>query len=397
MDLLLTDMALNSFRGTFGSTHGRSYERNKKWAREEATTTTQKLLFGTGSFALHENMSAVCLALSKSYRMPQVLYEIANDLARDELINRQRMGIRLAEAERWGLGFEDWEDGMVFLSLEAYTHPRTIDLVMRVFDAFNWWENDFFEPFKHRRGLLKVLRRLRLLPLVARLFAHDITRNTREQVDIYTYRTPDYMLSSAQDYRKGYGGDQQHVWQATLGPNAVCFTTHPARRQGPSPNYWTGSGSLPRVAQVKNTVIVIYDINTRPGLYLTHRLRFTHAWLPRDQFDEVLEREDWIFARRGEATLRRLADSQPEFFDDLVSIFSGERIDGHLDSDVALVLYPLPRLPVLICYWQPEDGLESRLQIFFDQSADRQLGIRSIYSLAVGLVMMFEKIAHRHL
>jgi hypothetical protein len=43
----------------------------------------------------------------------------------------------------------------------------------------------------------------------------------------------------------------------------------------------------------------VYNVDTRPGLYLTHRLRFTHAWLPRDQFDEVLEQEGWIFARRG--------------------------------------------------------------------------------------------------
>ena len=147
------------------------------------------------------------------------------------------------------------------------------------------------------------------------------------------------------------------------------------------------------------------DCHTHPGLVIPLLEHIIEAkdqppmgrWLAFRELGGEASAMSPLFARRGEATLRRLADSQPEFFDDLVSIFSGERIDGHLDSDVALVLYPLPRLPVLICYWQPEDGLESRLQIFFDQSADRQLGIRSIYSLAVGLVMMFEKIAHRHL
>jgi hypothetical protein len=302
-DLLLCDVALNSFHGTFGSTHGRSYERSKKWTVQESTADTQKLLFGMGVFSAADNMGAVCLALSERYRMPRAIYEIANDLERGEMINRQRMGIRVAEAGRWGLGFHDFEDGMVFLSLEAYAHPRTICLVMDMFDAYRWWDNAFFRPFKARRGLIDAVRRLGLLPLVARLFERDITRNTREEVNITTYRTPDYMLSSAQDYRKGYGGDQQHVWQATLGPNAVCFTTHPVRREDGSPSYWTGSGSLPRVAQVRNVVIAIYDISTRPGLYVTNRLRFTHAWLPRDQFDEVVERDGWVFARRGEGYL----------------------------------------------------------------------------------------------
>lgn len=303
LDLLLYDMALNSFRGTFGSTHGRSYERGKKWAAAEATADTQKLLFGMGTFSLSENMSAVCLALSQRYRMPQVIYKVANDLNRLEMVDRQRMGIRLDEAERWGLGFDEFEDGMVYLSLEAYAHPRTINLIICMFDAFNWWQNAFFEPFKARQGLIQWGQRLGLLPLVARLAERDLTRNTREEVNTYTYRTPDYMLSSAQDYRPGYGGDQQHVWQATLGLDSVCFTTHPARRQGPSPNYWTGSGSLPRAAQVENVVIAIYRVDTRPSLYVTHRLLFTHAWLPRDRFDEVAERDGWIFARRGDGYL----------------------------------------------------------------------------------------------
>jgi hypothetical protein len=71
------------------------------------------------------------------------------------------------------------------------------------------------------------------------------------------------MLSTAQDYRPGYGGNQHHIWQATLGPNAVCFTTYPAnsRRNGSSPNYWTGSGTLPRVAQVEDVVIAVYKVS----------------------------------------------------------------------------------------------------------------------------------------
>ncbi|MGD8398440.1 MAG: hypothetical protein PVG11_06250 [Anaerolineae bacterium] len=303
LDVLLFDVALNSFRGVMGSTHGRSYEPGKKWLTEEPMADTSKLLFGTGLFALRENMSAPCLALSPRYRPPPVLWAVANDLTRPEMANRQRMGIRVNEAARWGIGFDDLEDGMVLLSLEAYAHPKTIALFTRMLDAYGWWENPFFEAFAARRRQLERLRRLGLLPWVARLFERDVARNTREEVNTYTYRTPDYLLSSAQDYRAGYGGDQQHVWQATLGPDAMCFTTHPAHLENGSPGYWTGSGSLPRVAQVENVVIAIYNISTRPGLYLSNRLLFTHAWLPRDHFDEVVEQAGWILARHGDGYL----------------------------------------------------------------------------------------------
>jgi hypothetical protein len=306
IDLILADMALHSFKGIFGSTHGRSYEPAKKWSPREGTASTHKLLFGTGNFSNADNMSAACLTLSPNYRLPQVLYDIANDEEQPETITRQRMGIRLEDASRWGLSFESLEDGMVYLSLEAYTHPLTIPLVMRMFDSYNWWQNSFFAPFHPYRRFLNTLRWMRLLPVLARLAEKDVTRNTRTEVNIYTYRTPDGMLSSAQDHRPGYGGDQQHVWQATLGPGAVCFTTHPARHSDASPGYWTGSGSLPRVGQVRNVLVAIYDIDTRPGLYLTHRMLFTHAWLPRERFDQVLEKDGWIFAKkdRGYLALR---------------------------------------------------------------------------------------------
>ncbi|MFA6245053.1 MAG: hypothetical protein WC655_29180, partial [Candidatus Hydrogenedentales bacterium] len=221
----------------------------------------------------------------------------------DEYLNRQRMGIRIADAKRWGLGFKDPEDGMLWFTMEAYAHPKTINLTLKMLDSFNWWQNSFFEPFESKRPLIRTLRPLGLMPFVACTNAQDLGRNIREQVDIYTYRTPDYMLSTAQDYRKGRGGDQQHIWQATLGPDAVCFTTHPTRERKITPNYWTGYGTLPRAAQVKNVVIEIYKIDSGGGLYISNDFFFTHAWLPRKKFDEVIEREGWVFARKGDAYL----------------------------------------------------------------------------------------------
>jgi hypothetical protein len=271
IDLLLLDMALNSFRGVFGSTHGRSYENTKKWADNEGTTDTSKLLFGLGVYSQFDNMSAAAFVLSR-YQMPPVIEAIARDVA-TPCVNRQRMGIQLDEMECWGIHPDNFEDGMLYLTLEAYLHPRTIANTLRMFDTCNWWENSFLDAFKPYRGLLRLLGALGALPTLARYLERDICRNTREQVDVYTFRTPDYMLSTAQDYRQGYGGDQQHIWQATLGADAVCFTTHPAKMKGVTPNYWAGSGLLPRAAQVKNVAIIIYKIEKIPALYVSTRCR----------------------------------------------------------------------------------------------------------------------------
>jgi len=321
IDLSLFDMVLNSFRGVFGSTHGRSYEQNKKWATLEGTADTAKLIFGTGAFSAYDNMSAAFFALSERYQLPPVLYEIAHDPV--VLENRQRMGHRIQDAERWELTYDDLESAMVFLSNEAYLHPKNANLTIKMFDAFNWWENDFFANFKPYRYLLYALRKLKMLPLLARLLEKDICRNMRQEANIYTYRTPDYMLSTVQDYRPGYGGDQQHIWQATLGPDAVCFTTHPVQRSDGTPDYWTGSGTLPRVAQIKNVVIAVYHISKTPGLYLTNNLFYTHAWLANDQFDDLIEHDNWIFARKDGGYLG-LCSQQAYFWNEISPLRRGE-------------------------------------------------------------------------
>jgi len=104
-----------------------------------------------------------------------------------------------------------------------------------------------------------------------------------------------------------------------------------------------------------------------------------------------------LFVQRGEKPLKKLIDSHSELLGDLISMFSGERADNNLfSSDIALSLYPLPKVPILICYWHPEGDMDSDLNIFFDASAEKHLKIESIFSLGVGLVMMFEKIARKH-
>jgi hypothetical protein len=81
---------------------------------------------------------------------------------------------------------------------------------------------------------------------------------------------------------------------------------------------------------------------------------------------------------------------------DLIDLFSGERSVNLFGADVSLVLFPLPRIPVLICYWEPEEGMDSSLHVFFDSTATDHLSAAWVHSLCAGLVEMFAKIALKH-
>ena len=302
LDLMFLDMALNSYEGIFGSTHGRSYGAEKQNALVESTSDTQKLFFGMGIFSGADNMSAVSFALSGNYRLPKVIFDIAVDTVK-EMENKQRMSINIVESKKWGLDPEKPADMMTLLSLEAYSHRKTFKGFINLLDIYRWWENQFFIEFANKKWLVKLLLKTGLYRIAARYFEKDMTRNTREEVNTYSYRTKDYMISSAQDYRKGYGGDQQHIWQATLSPKTVCFTTHPGHREDSSAGYWVGSGTLPRVGQVKNVLMAVYKVSKKKGIYMTNELFFTHAFFPRHEFDIVDEYGGWIFGKKENAYL----------------------------------------------------------------------------------------------
>ncbi|MBN2391543.1 MAG: hypothetical protein JXR84_12535, partial [Anaerolineae bacterium] len=129
----------------------------------------------------------------------------------------------------------------------------------------------------------------------------DNDAHEARSVNKVTYRTPDYLLGSAQDYRPGAPGTREHIWQATLGPGAIVYTNHPANSgttEAHAPGFWRGNGILPRVAQWKDTLIAVYNLPDDDWM------GFTHAYFPTAAFDAYCVREDaqghpWAFAQKG--------------------------------------------------------------------------------------------------
>jgi len=103
-----------------------------------------------------------------------------------------------------------------------------------------------------------------------------------------------------------------------------------------------------------------------------------------------------LFKKRGESVLKSLADKFPDFFDDIIHMFDGKSVAQQFESDISVVLHPLPLVPIMICYWKPEDGMESSINVFFDETVDENLGVESAFFLGTGLVQMIEKMALHH-
>ncbi len=118
-------------------------------------------------------------------------------------------------------------------------------------------------------------------------------------------------------------------------------------------------------------------------------------WVP---FRELAGGKTWyrLFGQRCEKPLKRVADTYTDLFDDMIHLFGGNQVARVFDADISVVLHALPKVPLLVCYWRPEEGLESDMHLFFDETAESQLTIESLYMLGTGLTVMFEKLARRH-
>lgn len=229
-DKLLYTLALNSFQGGFGSTHGAASAASITDARMDPTAGISRLLWGVGCWNQHM-AAGYALATSLKYVCSPVHQMIALDRP-----------VELWARERHIVGWCDTSDGS----------------------------------------------------------AAD------QEINKVTYKTPDYMLCSAQDYRAGAAGSVEHIWQATLGPSAVIFVNHPRclnQKDAYHANFWRGNGVLPRVAQWRDLLIALYQLPADDWL------GYTHAHFPISAFDSYTLRQGWAFACKGSAYIALTASA----------------------------------------------------------------------------------------
>jgi hypothetical protein len=325
LDTLLIDVATHLYRGVFGATHGRSYMKDKYRGPEEDTWNLGQLLFekrGAKGFTSVGDAGATLFARAQRYRLPEVIREAATDRGNSLARTRQsffvdeRGPIEKDPAHPEGHAFDDTEPNFTFWwGLGAQTLWQVVPLTVLNGDRYDLWSTSVLRPFQPLRDILGNPPDMGLAQDLAQGLWPAASAQLMREANTYTFRTPDYMLSTVQDWRKGANAAQVHAWQATLGPDALVFTTHPMNPVQPpsewvgrdegSPGYWTGTASMPRSAQHENVAIHIYSPLYADGgaLGFFDWEALTHAYVPRDQFDEVVRRGKWTFLRKGKGYL----------------------------------------------------------------------------------------------
>lgn len=120
----------------------------------------------------------------------------------------------------------------------------------------------------------------------------------------------------------------------------------------------------------------------------------TGKWTPFRELTGARSRA-LFFEHRCEAPLKKLIEGHTDLFELLFDMFMAQPAEA-FDSDIACVIHPLPKVPLLICYWKPEGGMGSDLSLFWDAGATDNVNVDSLYYLGAGMETMFEKITRTH-
>lgn len=306
LDLLLYDLATQSYQGTFISSSGRMYANGKRYAEKNSMQAVVDSIWDADRWG-REPSERIGMDLNfiyiNNYQVPPVIKAIGEDDQR-ELVIKASTGLNLSELPGENLiGLEDRQIMMQW-GMESFSNDSVVENTVAFMDENNMFSSEFLHDLKHFN--LSLLRKTGALPAVSR-YLNPVTNGTAiQRANTYTYKTPDYMLASAQAYHPGTFGDQQHLWNAILSRSVSVFTTHPAKPLSDkgalagSPGYWVGSGRLPHVVQDKNVVLNIYRIPDKKGFMEKSIQDYTHAHFPRERFDEVLLEGRYAFGRSGD-------------------------------------------------------------------------------------------------
>lgn len=127
-----------------------------------------------------------------------------------------------------------------------------------------------------------------------------------EQVQLYSFKTPDYIMGSIYNYHPGCAGLQEHVLQIMLKDcDTQIWINHPGEAsyfgEG-RPSYFAGNGTLPLVEQNKNFVKVTFHLREQA-------VKYTHAFCPLAQFDYYCLKGKWMFLKKENVYVAIYADN----------------------------------------------------------------------------------------
>lgn len=317
MDLIIYDIASQSFYGNFTSTTTRAYENNRKSGEGNALRAVIDSIWNLDlnwddRLGLEMNFLAM-----KNYSVPKVLYLIGNDRSTVEI--KSSSGIKLSEIEELGYNKVDDPSIMMQWGMEAFTNKEVVSNTLDILDEYNMYSNEFLNDFTQLNYTL-----LKKSGLIAPIIFHlnpQTNGIAMQQGDNYTYKTKDYMVATAMNYYPGSFGDQHHIQSATLSKDISIYNTHPAVEEGKnglngnSPTYWVGYGYLPDAVQYKNISMSLYRLPQKEGILQAPIIDYTYSWFETDKFDMWEIEGNMAFAKKNSAYIAILGKSEFDLYE----------------------------------------------------------------------------------
>ncbi|MBF0430251.1 MAG: DUF3786 domain-containing protein [Fibrobacteria bacterium] len=103
-----------------------------------------------------------------------------------------------------------------------------------------------------------------------------------------------------------------------------------------------------------------------------------------------------LYLQRCEKPLLKIANEDTALFLQVAGLFGKVVNINGVEADHCILLYPLPKFPILLCYTKPEEDFEAGLMFYYPLNTEEILDIDAVYMLAAGLTIMMEKMAKRH-
>jgi len=310
VDLIAFDFANNFYHSIYATTHGRTEDSRQVGtsvnspAGRESPSEAAWLLLGISKHNINDggNGAAISIAVSEKYVPPPILEDIA-EIATGSNEHKERSSLNLIDGPTYGFGYTSMDDLMFWWPMSATAAAPIIDSSLRLMEEYDLSAKLVFNDamFLDLLNFGATIHGTTLSEFcdILKLVTQGVCL---ESVSTYTYRTPYYQLSGAQDYHKGMNGIQEHIWQASLDETAIVYTNSPG---GVSPQEFTG-GWKPRATLNKNVGIFQYDrlatslLGELVFLYLEYK-PYTHAYFPQWAFDSVEQHEKWTFGSKGDS------------------------------------------------------------------------------------------------
>ncbi len=318
MDLLWLDVALNSVNNRFVAVSSRMYGNNKTancignsiqsamnilWSKEPDSNTKKP------------NYIVLCFtdAVEKGlYNLPEVIKDIA--LSKEAFVSKMSCGLSPDDMVSENLIGQNDSQIMAQTGAETFTNPQVIKNTLEYLKKNGLYTNKFLSYFKFLNLSVfkfvnweKFARKHNIMP-------HGIALG---RGNVYTYRNAHYSMSTDICKDIGMCGAQEHVWTANIAEELTLFTTHPAGngngKYGASPGYWVGNGRRPMSVQHESVNITVYRLPQKKRLGESAVCDITHAYMPRDLYDEFELDGNTVFARKNNVFVALISDGNLEY------------------------------------------------------------------------------------